>query len=53
MIRMSGEIELTVGDRTERLVAGDAYQFPSTRPHRFCNIWQETCVIISACTPPT
>jgi len=50
---LSGEIELTVGDRTERLVAGDAYQFPSTRPHRFRNVGDDTCIIISACTPPT
>ena len=50
---LSGEIELTVGDKTELLRAGDAYQFPSTRPHRFRNIGKGTCVIISACTPPT
>lgn len=50
---LSGEIELTVGDRTETLRAGDAYQFPSTRPHRFRNIGEDTCIIVSACTPPT
>ena len=50
---ISGEIELTVGDRKQVLAAGDAYIFDSRVPHRFRNNGNETCVIVSACTPPT
>ncbi len=50
---ISGEIELTVGDRKQVLSAGDAYIFDSRIPHRFRNQGNETCVIVSACTPPT
>lgn len=50
---ISGEIELTVGDRKQVLGAGDAYIFDSRIPHRFCNNGDETCVIVSACTPPS
>ena len=50
---ISGELLLTVGDRTEVLQAGDAYQFSSRIPHRFRNVGTEPCVIVSACTPPS
>jgi transcriptional regulator with XRE-family HTH domain len=50
---ISGEIELTVGDRKQVLSAGDAYIFDSRVPHRFRHRGNETCVIVSACTPPT
>lgn len=50
---ISGEIELTVADRSQILRAGDAYIFDSRLPHRFRNTGSETCVIVSACTPPT
>ncbi|MDV7269934.1 cupin domain-containing protein [Thioclava sp. A2] len=50
---ISGELLLTVGDRTEVLQAGDAYQFSSRIPHRFRNVGAEPCVIVSACTPPS
>lgn len=49
---ISGSIELTVGDRKKILKAGDAYLFDSRQPHRFRNLGDEECVIISACTPP-
>jgi transcriptional regulator with XRE-family HTH domain len=52
-IVISGEIELTVGDVTETLKAGDAYLFDSRLPHRFRNASQEPCIIVSACTPPS
>ncbi len=48
-----GEIELTVGEVTRVLRAGDAYAFPSSVPHRFRNLGRETCEIVSACTPPS
>jgi quercetin dioxygenase-like cupin family protein len=48
-----GEIELTVGDATRVLRAGDAYAFKSGIPHRFRNLGREACEIVSACTPPS
>ncbi|WP_047994051.1 cupin domain-containing protein [Puniceibacterium sp. IMCC21224] len=52
-IIIEGEIELTVGDRTSTLGAGDAYIFDSRTPHRFRNSGEARCVLISACTPAT
>lgn len=51
-IVVSGEIELTVGDRTAILKAGDAYLFNSKEPHRFRNVGDRPATVISACTPP-
>lgn len=51
-IVLEGEIELTVGDQTRILSAGDAYYFESAAPHRFRNRSKKKTVIISACTPP-
>jgi transcriptional regulator with XRE-family HTH domain len=48
-----GRIELTVGGETRVLGPGDAYYFTSAVPHRFRNVGQEPCEIISASTPPT
>jgi len=48
-----GQIELTVGGQIEVLNAGDAYYFDSRLPHRFRNVGDEVCEIISACTPPS
>ena len=48
-----GEIEITVGENIRRLTVGDGYLFDSRQPHRFRNISDKTCRIISACTPPT
>jgi mannose-6-phosphate isomerase-like protein (cupin superfamily) len=50
---ISGMIELTVGERRQVLGVGDAYVFDSRIPHRFRNTGDETCVIVSACTPPS
>lgn len=49
---LSGEIELTVGDRTEVLGPGDGYLFRSNQPHRFRNVGAVDCVIVASCTPP-
>ena len=35
------------------LGAGDGYYFDSTLPHRFRNLGEEECEIVSVCTPPT
>jgi transcriptional regulator with XRE-family HTH domain len=51
-IVIAGEIELTVGDQKRTLGPGDAYLFDSRLPHRFRNLSDATCVIVSACTPP-
>lgn len=51
-IVLEGAIELTVGDQCQILEVGDSYLFDSTIPHRFRNVSDEECVIISACTPP-
>lgn len=52
-IVISGRLEVTIGNRTETLSAGDAYLFNSRLPHRFRNSGNAECIIVSACTPPT
>ena len=51
-IVISGEIEITVGEKTSILKAGDAYLFNTREPHRFRNISDRAAEVISACTPP-
>ena len=50
---VSGVIEVTVGDQVRVLNPGDGYIFDSRLPHRFRNISDVPCVVVSACTPPT
>ena len=52
-IVLSGRLEVTVEDQRKLLGPGDAYLFDSRRPHRFRAVGQESCVVISACTPPS
>lgn len=52
-IVISGQILVTVGAETRLLLAGDAYLFNSRQPHRFRNPGPESCIVVSACTPPT
>lgn len=52
-IVLQGRLEVTVGAQVQILSAGDAYRFNSRQPHRFRNIGNEDCVIVSACTPPS
>ena len=52
-IIVSGIIEITVDDQVRVLNPGEGYLFDSRLPHRFRNIGEKPCVIISACTPPT
>ena len=49
---ISGELEVTVGDEVRVLKAGDAYLFDSRVQHRFRNISDQPCEVVSACTPP-
>lgn len=51
-IILKGRLEVTVGEQTKTLKAGDAYYFKSTQPHYFKNLSREPCELISACTPP-
>jgi len=52
-IVVSGVIEITVDDQVRVLNPGEGYLFNSRLPHRFRNIGDKDCVVISACTPPT
>ena len=52
-IVVSGVIEVTVDDRTRVLNPGDGYLFDSRLPHRFRNIGDAPCIVVSACTPPS
>lgn len=48
-----GQVELTVGGEVHLLGPGDAYYFDSRIPHRFRNIGDEVCEVVSSCSPPT
>lgn len=52
-IILSGCLEVTVGDRSAILRAGDAYYFRSSLPHLFRNPGREPCELVSACSPPS
>ena len=52
-IVVAGKLEVTVGMQRRILGPGDAYMFSSRLPHRFRNVGDEECRLISACTPPT
>ena len=52
-IVLQGRLEVTVGDRVQVLTAGGAYRFNSRLPHRFRNVGNEDCLLVSACTPPS
>ncbi len=52
-IVLQGRLEVTVGEQVQTLLAGDAYRFNSSLPHRFRNTGNEDCIIVSACTPPS
>ena len=50
---LTGRLEVTVGEATRILGAGDAYYFNSRQPHRFRNAGNEVCTLVSSCSPPT
>ena len=52
-IILSGRLEVTVGEATRTLGAGDAYYFDSRQPHRFRNVGGEVCLLVSSCSLPT
>ncbi|MCB2093073.1 MAG: cupin domain-containing protein [Rhodobacteraceae bacterium] len=51
-IVVSGEVGLTVGERTAILKTDDAGLFNSQEPHRFRNVGDHPATVISACAPP-
>lgn len=52
-VMISGQLEVTIDGVSRVLRAGDAYNFDSSRPHRFRCIGDEPARLISACTPPS
>lgn len=50
---LSGQLEVTVGELTRVLSSGDAYYFNSRQPHRFRNVGNEVCTLVSSCSPPS
>lgn len=52
-IVVRGSIEAIVDGDVCVLNAGDGYLFDSRLPHRFRNMGDEVCEIVSACTPPS
>ncbi len=52
-IVVRGSIEVTVDGEIAVLIPGEGYLFDSRLPHRFRNLGNEVCVVVSACTPPS
>ena len=52
-IILSGRLQVSVGEQTAILRAGEAYYFKSDQPHHFHNPGSDPCELISACSPPT
>lgn len=50
---ISGKVEVSVGEHTRELHAGDGYYFDSREPHRFRNTGTVPAQIISAISPPS
>ena len=52
-IVMQGSLELTVGQRARVLNVGDSYYINNNIPHRFKNVGEDECIVVSAATPPS
>ncbi|PKN55114.1 MAG: hypothetical protein CVU56_23045 [Deltaproteobacteria bacterium HGW-Deltaproteobacteria-14] len=50
---LRGAIEVTVGAEVRVLREGDAFYFASTTPHRFRNLGDAPCELVTASTPAT
>ncbi|WP_244851803.1 cupin domain-containing protein [Caballeronia sp. SL2Y3] len=50
---LEGELELTLGDQSYSLKAGDSFYFPSTEPHSYRNPGDTVTRILWVNTPPT
>ena len=52
-IVVTGRLLVTVGAQEKELSSGDAYYFRSDIPHRFRNLGNTPCTLISANSPPS
>jgi len=52
-IIVRGRLEVTVGEQVRVLGPGDAYYFDSRIPHRFRNLGDEECEVVTANSPPS
>ncbi|UCD56143.1 MAG: helix-turn-helix transcriptional regulator [Candidatus Hydrogenedentota bacterium] len=52
LLVLKGKIEVTTGERTRKLVAGDALYLPAGTPYRWCNAANGTTEVLSVVTPP-
>ncbi|MDH5488591.1 MAG: cupin domain-containing protein [Rhodospirillaceae bacterium] len=52
-IVIQGELELTVGQQVKILKVGDSYYINNNTPHRFKNVGNVECIVVSAATPPS
>jgi len=52
-IVLTGELELTVGDRVYYVKEGDSFYFPSTQPHGFYNKGESDTIVIWVASPPS
>ncbi len=50
---IQGSLEVVVGSERQLLGPGDAYYFDSRLPHRFRNLGDKECVVVSANSPPS
>ena len=50
---LSGEMELTIEEKTYSLKEGDSFYFSSTRPHGFANKGRKDVVVAWVVSPPT
>ena len=48
---LEGKIEITIGAETRVLGAGEAYYFDTNIPHRFRNVGDTPCRLVSCTTP--
>lgn len=50
---LEGRLEITIGEQSFILEAGDSFNFNSTEPHRYRNIHDGETVVVYGITPPT
>jgi quercetin dioxygenase-like cupin family protein len=50
---LSGKMELTIDGRTIIIGPGEAFHYPSDRPHSWRNIGKTKATLATACTPPS
>lgn len=50
---LEGRLEITIGEQSFILEAGDSFNFDSTEPHRYRNVHDGETVVVYGITPPT